>query len=189
MSANDPSAEESVESVMSALAEWSADQRVGEAVDARIRERWLRQQAAESSTLAGVALDLAEAGASMALRTATGRVHHGRIESVGRDFLVVRTNSGRPTFVATASVLWLRPEPGAHSDGSGGRGAPLDVSLADVLLQLSGDRPRLQVTSGGETLTGELRSVGEDVLTLRLDADPPAPVHLRLGSIDEVSPL
>lgn len=174
---------------MQSLAAWAADQRADEAAAGRIRERWLRQQAAEAATLAGIALDLAERRARVSVRTRAGRSHHGRVDAVGRDFLVMRSASSRPTFVAMAAVAWLRPEPGAAGDGTGDRGAPLDVSLADVLLRLSGDRPHLQVTVGDETVTGQLRSVGADVLTMRIDGDPPASAHIRMDAIYEVSPL
>lgn len=183
------SGDDSVESVLRSLAEWAADQRVDAAAASRIRERWLRQQAVESATLAGIAVDLAESGARVSIRTVAGRSHHGRVDAVGRDFLVLRSTSARPTFLAMAAVAWLRPEPGTMGDGTGDRGAPVDVSLADVLLRMSGDRPHLQVTVGDETVTGQLRAVSADVLTVRTDGDPPATVHIRLGSIYEVSPL
>jgi hypothetical protein len=174
---------------MRSLAVGAAEQWADEAAAGRIRERWLRQQAAEAATLAGIAVDLAEARSRVTVRTRAGRSHHGRLDAVGRDFVVIRSASERPTFLALAAVAWLRPEPGAAGDGAGDRAAPLDVSLADVLLRLSGDRPHLQVTVGDETVTGQLRSVGGDVLTLRIDGDPPATAHIGLGSIYEVSPL
>src|SRR5215213_6343157 len=42
------------------LERWAADARAREAADARVRERWLRAQAAEDASLAGVFLALAE---------------------------------------------------------------------------------------------------------------------------------
>src|SRR3954449_10120436 len=42
------------------LERWAADARAREAADARVRERWLRAQAAEEASLAGVLLALAE---------------------------------------------------------------------------------------------------------------------------------
>ena len=36
-------------------------------------------------------------------------------------------------------------------------------------------------------LTGELRAAGEDILTMRVEADPPALIYVRLASVSEVS--
>ena len=44
------------------LERWAAEARVDEAARTRSRERWLRRQAEESGTLAGVLADLLEAG-------------------------------------------------------------------------------------------------------------------------------
>ena len=38
-------------------------------------------------------------------------------------------------------------------------------------------------------MSGELRSVGDDVLTLRLATDPPRNVYVRLASVTECSLL
>ncbi|MDP8991956.1 MAG: hypothetical protein M3N31_02715, partial [Actinomycetota bacterium] len=66
-----------VDALLAELARWGADVRAGDAARSRARERWLRRQASEDATFTGVALDLAEQGAGVAVRTTTGRTLHG----------------------------------------------------------------------------------------------------------------
>nr|MDQ3575222.1 hypothetical protein [Actinomycetota bacterium] len=73
---------EDVEAFLADLARWTADTRADDAASSRTRERWLRQQASEDALFTGVALDLAEGGVSVAVRTTTGRTLHGRILTV-----------------------------------------------------------------------------------------------------------
>lgn len=181
-----------VEALLAELARWSADARTDEAVRARMRERGLRRQAEEDARFAGVALDLAEAGAAVTLRLASGRTLHGRLAAVGRDFCVLDPGGGPATFVAVRAIATVRPAPDHRArPAASARGAPLDVALADVLAELVGDRPRVRVVTegGGEGLTGQLTTVGADVVTVRLDGERGAAVYVRLDSIREVALL
>lgn len=176
-----------VDGVLAALAAWEAERRVDEAAESRVRERWLRQQAAESATLAGVLLDQAEAGAEVAVRTAAGHVLGGTVAAVGRDFAVVRSPAGRSTFVALAAVASVRSSPARRADASGDRSPPIGVSLADVLLRLSGDQPTVRIVAGAETVAGILRWVGADVALLEVGGEPPVLAHIPLAAVAEVS--
>ena len=181
-----------VDALLADLARWTADARAEDTARSRIRERWLRQQAAEDARFTGVALDLAERGTAVTVRTTTGRTMHGVIVTVARDFLVLRHHGGSVTFLASPAVATVRPEPG-HPGGEAAseRGAPVDAGLADVLAGLSGDRPRVRmvVAGSGEAVTGQLRAVGADVATLRLDGQPPATMYVQLGSLCELTLL
>jgi hypothetical protein len=170
------------------LARWTSDQQVDEAAKARTRERWLRQQAEEDARFAGLALDLAERGDHVAVRSVSGRMYVGVLAAVGRDFLVVRTQSGsRAAFVTFDAVATIRPEPGSTAPPANSeRDASLAASFVDVLAGLAADRPRVQVMAGGDPLAGELRAVGHDVASLRLDTSPPATAYVRLGPVVEV---
>jgi hypothetical protein len=177
------------------LARLLADAAASSAASERSQSRLLREVAEAEATFVGVALDLAERRAGVLLRTSSGRAHRGVILAVGRDFLVVRDPSvgaGAPAFVALSAVTSLRPQPGAGLDASGARVAPRDVGLAALLSSLAAERPRVLVGvaggSGGgeEPVAGELRSVGVDVVTLRLDGGAGLRAHVRLGSIAEV---
>jgi hypothetical protein len=165
-----------------------ADAVAEDAARERSQTRMLRQIAEEEATFLGVALDLAERGALVVARTSSGRSHRGRVLAVGRDFVVLRDGGGPPVFLAVTAMASLRAQPGAASDDTaGGRAAPLGVGLAALLVGLAAERPRVQVSAvGDEPVAGQLRSVGADVLTLRLDGDAGLRAHVRLGAVSEL---
>jgi hypothetical protein len=165
-----------------------ADAVAEEAARERSQTRVLRQIAEEEATFLGVAVDLAERGVTVVARTSSGRSHRGRVLAVGRDFVVLRDGGGPPAFLAASAISSLRPQPGAATaDTAGGRSAPIAVGLAALLVSLAADRPRVQVSAvGDEPVAGQLRSVGVDVLTLRLDGDAGLRVHIRLDAVSEL---
>ena len=180
-----------VESVLADLARWTGDTRAGEAAQSRMRERWLRRQAEEDARFAGVLLDLSEGDAAVAVRTTTGRTFHGRLAAVARDFYVVR-HAGLATFLAFAAIANVRPEPGRRAgEAASERAAPVSAGLGEALGGLAGERPRVRITVEGSTdaLAGELRSVGADVVTLRLDGMQGGSVYVPLGAVREVTLL
>jgi hypothetical protein len=170
------------------LERWAADARAREMADARVRERWLRAQAEEESSLAGVLLALAERRETVLLTTVAGRRHRGVVSGVGKDFAALATPAGPTTLVALAAVGDLR----VVADGARARPATtgvdgrLGVALLDVLAQAAGQRPRVSVQAGGATVVGDLRSVGSDVLTVRADGDAGV-VYVAAASLSEVS--
>jgi hypothetical protein len=182
--------EPSGDELVAAFARWSAGERVADAARQRSRERWLRQQATEAATMAGVLTDLAERRAEVALSTRT-RSLVGRLVGAARDFVVVEERSGAGLLVASAHLATVSPlatrsrgvldtdggrAPGIEAGGawrgdpSGDREPPLSILLIDALTMLAADRSpvRLAVTNG-ELLLGELVAVGVDVVTLRGD--------------------
>jgi hypothetical protein len=58
-----------------------------------------------------------------------------------------------------------------------------------MLSVLAADRPRVLIvtTADAEGVAGELRSVGRDVVTVRLDGDPRAGAYVAITAIAEVS--
>lgn len=161
--------------------------RAGDTGTARARERWLQRQAEEGATLAGTLLDLAERGSAVAVRTTAGRVTYGAVVAVGTDFVVVRGEDRRDSCVRLAAVATVRPQVGErHVSATGDRPAPLDLFLVEVLAGLAPGRPRVVlVTTGGELLAGELRAVGADLVTLRLDGDRRPLCYVPAGAVDE----
>ena len=59
----------------------------------------------------------------------------------------------------------------------------------ELLSHLCDDRPRLRIGLIGDPdpHVGELRSVGRDVLTLRMDGDPPPTAYLQVALIAELA--
>jgi len=153
------------------LVELLDESRAGEARAARNRERWLRQSAEEGAELAGTLVDLAEHAALVGLATVAGRRHHGVIVAVGGDYCVVRAAGGNEVHLRLDALTTVRLHPGEHHGAAtGDRAVAGEQRLVEVLARLAGERRRASlVTVSGETVAGELRSVGTDVVTLRLD--------------------
>jgi len=170
------------------LERWVADARVDEAALQRSRARWLRDVADQEATLAGTLLDLGERRAVVTVRTAGGRVHRGAVEAVGVDFIGLRLDRGATLLLAVRSLASIRTT-AAEPATSGERAVRTDLRLGDLLRELAADREDVLVVTvdGGEAVVGQLRAVGEDVVTLRVGGDPPWTAYLALAAIGEVT--
>lgn len=170
-----------------ALHRFAAEAQVGEAAASRARQRWLEQQAIEETTFAGVLADLADRGRAVLVHTTAGRRHRGLLRALGSDFMSISTDVGSDVLVALDAVTSVRSQPrdgAAHS----GRAVSLELTFAAAVAALAEDRPRLAVATTDETtVNGELRAVGQDVLTLRVDGDTRANVYIPLGAVTDVS--
>ena len=167
-----------------ALERWAADAVVDEAARTRLRERWLRVQAEESASLAGALIDLAERRTPLVIDVGDHRVR-GVVVGVGGDFVALRATDGpgRDVLVRLSAIAVVRPEPGAV-EVRGDRTVLFDLTLDAVMGPVAADRPDVLVrTSHGQVVRGELRSAGVDVLRLRADGDPPAPVWVPLDAV------
>jgi len=166
------------------LEAWVARLRAGEEIDARRREALARQQLSEDATVAGVLVDLAEGGGEVVVESCRGS-RTMRIVAVGRDFCAGLDRS-RWVLVALGALESIRSA-SASLQPAGRRPYTLDVTLAEALSDLLGDRPRLTMaTASGRSVAGELRAVGADVVTLRTESDPPGVAHVVLARIVEV---
>jgi hypothetical protein len=163
--------------------------RADAAAQSRIRERWLRRQAIEDATFAGVLADLAQRGLLVRLHTTARRVHHGAVITVGADFCAVSTEAGSLVHVRLDAVVMVRPEPGFRHGPASGAGEPrprAEQTFVHVLALVAEQRPRVQVAAAtGEVVSGELEHVGADVVTLRLDDGER--VYLPAGAITELT--
>ena len=170
----------------SRLEQWVADARIDDAADQRSRERWLRSAAEQDATFGGVLLDLAERRSSVSLLTTAGRRHHGAIEAIGVDFVALRKPSGGEVLVALRCLAVVRA--GLTDVAVGERVITTELRLVEVLGELATDRAKvfLVVQSADGAVSGELRSVGIDVATVRSDGDPATPVYVRIDTISEV---
>jgi hypothetical protein len=167
------------------LEAWLADLRVDEAATGRARAAWLARQALEEATFLGVLADLAERERPVLIDTTGHRRHQGRLRIVGDDFCCVRTRHDGHVLVHYDAVVAVRPAP-REPDASGDRLLHPTVTLRAALTALAGDTTRvLVVAKGGSSFAGELRSVGLDVVSLRLDDGRAA--YVRLASVAEVS--
>lgn len=152
------------------LAVWVASLVADDAAAARARTAWLRRQAAEEGTFAGALVDLAERAAPVVVHLHNGRRHRGTLVLVGRDFVALRTAGGRDVLVAERGLASVRTLP-ADAVTIGDRPVLTDLTLAETLAALADERARVLLIGhdAEDALAGELRGVGADLVTIRLD--------------------
>lgn len=171
------------------LERWAADARVDEAARARARERWLRRQAEEGGTFAGVLTDLLESGAPVTVRTRSGGRYPGVVRVVGEDVVGLGPGAGRGSDVVVAlpAVTSVRVGPGGgRAAVTGDRRSDGSLRLAEVLATLADDGESVRmVTADGEVVAGTLRSVGLDVAVVAGGAGGPT-AYVPLAAVDEV---
>jgi len=166
---------------------WLSDARVDDSAAGRARERWLQTAAEADATFGGVLLDLAERGGPITLGLTGGRRHRGQLVAVGADFVAVALAAGGEVLIARGAIASLRASP--RSDAAlGEQAVTTDLRLGDVLAELAAERSRVLLLLGdrGDPVGGEARAAGRDVLTVRVDGDPPALTYVPLGAITEV---
>ncbi|MGH9273902.1 MAG: hypothetical protein ACRDZU_04570 [Acidimicrobiales bacterium] len=168
------------------LDRWVSEARVDEAALQRSRERWLRDAAEQEATLGGVLIDLAERHAGVTIFV-DGRRHHGVIVAIGVDFVALCATAGSDVLLAIRAVDVVRTAPAVEA-AVGDRVVSTELRLADVLVELAADRERVRlVTSAGETVTGVLRNVGQDVVVVRTDGDPRGTAYVPTAAVVEVT--
>jgi hypothetical protein len=125
------------------------------------------------------------------VRPVSGRTHSGRLATAGRDFVVVRTGAGAAVLVALRAIATVRPPPGFRAaEAEADRDPPVAARLREVIIGVAADRPRVQIVcQGGEAVAGDLRAVGTDVATLRLDGEHATTAYVPLDAIDELTLL
>jgi len=171
---------------------WAAEARARDAADARLRERGLRRQAEDEAVFVGLLVDLAERGVGVLVTTSGGRHHVGRVDAVGADFAALVTTGARTTLVSLGAVAAVRVVRGpkaspAAETREGGRDRRVTVTMADVVAHAVGHRPRLQLFATSACVSGELRAVGTDVVTVETDGDTHGLAYVRLASVSELS--
>jgi hypothetical protein len=171
--------------LLAELESWVATSSADAAVDGRRRSRGLAAQAAEEATLAGLLLDLAERGALVVITTTGGRQHRGAVVLVGQELVVVDTEPAGVALVRLDAVAGVRTAPGSVPV-VGDRPPHLRVGWVEALAVLAVERPRVRAAlAGGASWVGELRAVGVDVATIRLDGDA-ALTYLAVHAIEDV---
>ena len=170
------------------LERWAADARVDEAARVRSRERWLRRQAEDETSLAGVAADLRDAATAVTVGTRSGRRHAGVVRVVGADFVAVAPAAGRgpEVVVALDALESVRTLPGVPPV-VGDRRVDVTARLLDVVAGLAEEREAVQVvTASGEVFGGVVAALGQDVLTVRTGTRPSAAVYVPVTAVAEV---
>ena len=170
------------------LEQWAGEARVEDSARRRTRERWLRQQAEEEGNLVGVLVDLGERAVPVAVHSAYGRMHHGVVRAVGADFLLLNPDRATSVFVALHAVASIRTGPG-QPPAVGDRLVRTRLSIVEVLVRFAADRERVSLVTGGDgqSISGTVRSVGQDVVTVGLDgSDRAGAAYVPLAAIREI---
>jgi hypothetical protein len=169
------------------LARFAATTRVGAAVRARSRERWLRQQVLESTTVAGACWSLAEAGRPLAVTTVGGRTHQGVVRSLGEDFVSLVVASGQEVLVPLAMVAVLVP---GRDDMPTGRPVRPGTSLVEAVAHLAAERPQVAVWCSGADapVVGELWGTSAEVaMIIPTHGERERVAYVRLSAVVELS--
>ncbi len=170
---------------LAGLARWIADEAVGQAAGERARQAWLRQQAGESASLAGILTDHAEAGRRVVTSTLGGRRASGLITAVGIDFAAVREPDLGEVIIPLSRLAIVRTAPG-DAAAIGDRAQHYEVVMAHALAELAAERPTVLVAAGNEAARGALQSVGTDVITVLINGPQRSSVHVALAAIDHI---
>ena len=156
-------------------------------VEHRERTRWMDRIDLEAATLDGTLIDLAERHVTVSVRTVSGRIVQGQVESVGVDHLVVGA-SGRPrTLVHRGAIVAVVVAQSEAGPARGDRTATA-ATFASTLAELSATRPRVNIGVAGapELAAGSLWSCGIDLCTVRSDGQDGRWIHVPLTHISEV---
>ena len=169
------------------LAAWVAGLAADESARARARTYWLRRQAEDEGTFVGVLADLADRRRAVVVHLHNGRRHRGEIRVLGADFIALETANHTSVIVHHRSVASVRTAAGEPAT-VGDRSVVTDVALAETLGALAEERPRVLLIGDDATdsVRGELRRAGRDVLTVRLDGDG-GTAYVPLSSVAEIS--
>jgi hypothetical protein len=152
-----------IDALLSSVGRSPDDELAEASARSRSRRRWLRQQAAESSTMAAVLLTLAERDDPVTIRCGPW-THAGRLRRVTAGLCVVDLAQGI-ALIPTASITAVEA-PDAVADDRVPAGG---VDLAAILAVVVPEHPavRLQLRDGTE-VAGTLVDLGKDVAVMRL---------------------
>src|SRR5690348_12016872 len=173
------------------LTAWVARLAADDAARARARVQWLSRQAEEEGTFLGVLADLAERGRPVLLQLRNGRTHRGLVAGLGADFTLVHTAGRREALLRQDAIASARTLPG-ETVTIGHRALTeaglREVTFAEALGLLAGERAGVLMIGENptETLSGELRRAGRDVVAVRLDGEG-GTAYVALASVVELS--
>jgi hypothetical protein len=159
------------------------------AVRARSDRRMARTRAGESATWVGTLHDLAERRAPVVLTVGAVRLA-GTLTAVGADHVVLRTSVGEQVWLRIAAVRSLAPDPATGAGPvAGHRDTAPSAELADLLDHAAEQRctVRVFVRDVAEPIRAHVEAVGEDLLTLRLDAAGRPRLYVPLAAVDAVA--
>jgi hypothetical protein len=178
-----------IDALLGAFSRWSGDDRLRRRAAERSRERWLRQQALEATTLRGILVDLAERGAAVGLQTGN-HLLRGRLVGAGPDLAVLEDRRRCATVVNLAALISVDVPgtPTGHRPPLSGHRSPvLPLSFADALASLAAEILPVHLHVPGEDVFGDLVAAGEDVVVLRLSSPSGHHRYINLERVEACS--
>ena len=174
--------EPDVDRCVADLRQWAEDDRVAAAARSRSRTTWLGRQAAESTTLLGLLITLAEAESVVTVRTTAGPFA-GLLSQVTTGFCAVNLTepAGGVALIRVPAIVSVE---GGEGDIADDRAPQEGVGWPALLAALAAVRRRVKLYLGdGTSVAGTLTNVGADVVSVRRDHEPTAVIHIPLGAI------
>ncbi len=155
--------DDEIDALLASIARPPDDESAAASAEARIRRHWQRRQRAESATMAGVLLTLAEHGAPVTIRSGPWS-HGGHLRSVTAALAILEVPDGL-ALLPTAAITGVEAPAPVADDRQPGPGP----DLAAVLASLVPERPpvRLLLTDGTQ-VAGTLVDLGADIASVRL---------------------
>jgi hypothetical protein len=151
--------------------------------DGRARMETWRQRSDETATLTGVLADIADSGRSADVHTTTGRTHSGRIEHVTDEALVIGTTIRHLVVLRPRAIAAVVPERGFRVPGEGSVSSHRSFRATIAAILEPGDD--LAVIAGAMDCSGELVSIGDEVLLMRGPGN--RSVYIPIGAVTEIS--
>jgi len=149
----------------------------------RARQRWLERQSAESSSMAGILLDLAELEESAMFSLRSGRRFGARVGAVGDEITMLEDSDSNRLLLRHSTLASVRPQAGRQITGD--RLVSRPFGFDDALSLVAEDRPDASLLdrSGQAVLFARLMSVGVDVLTVRPNGRARDEMHVATDAI------
>lgn len=175
-----------------ALREWSAEVRIDDARSSRTRQRWHEQLASETSTLAGLLVDLYESSTPARIATTVGREHAGYISALGSNFVEVASADRPNVLIQTSLIASVQLTGTPRQIGAvGGRPLPERPAFAGALAELAANRAKVRLVAqhDGVVRSGELVAAGDGIVTLQLDTPANQTLIITINNISEITIL
>ena len=181
-----PSADEGPDPLDESLRTLLDDDRRQAAAAARRRTHHLQAQAASSTDLRGLLVDLAAGQRPVVLATAADRELAGTVVAVSADHTTLRLAAGEQALVPLAAVASVRTAAGT-APALGGTTPRGPWGLAEALAELAEQRTDVGIRDRtGRSWRGRLVGSGRDLVVVLAAEHPPSYVHLPHAAITEV---